>query len=229
MVINMIFETFFLAIISLVVLFILTKIMGYRQITQLSMYDYVIGITIGSIASEMVVLEDFHDIVRPLTGMIIYAIFTISLSFLSRSSLTLRHFIEGNPIKLYQNDRILSNNLKKAKMDVNELLMQLRIQGYFDLSQIDEVILETNGNISVFPKTTYRPTIVEDLSQKPTKEKPLIALVINGQLLKKQLQNTQVNEKWLQSQLKVKGFKNYQDLLLVLYDQKDQIIVYEKS
>ena len=225
----MLLETLFLAIISLIVLFILTKMMGYRQITQLSMYDYVIGITIGSIASEMVVLSDWKDVGRPLVGMIVYTLFTILLSFLSRSSLTFRHFIEGNPIKLYQNDRILDQNLKKAKMDVNELLMQLRIQGYFDLSQIDEVILETNGNISVFPKTEYRPTIVEDLSKKPQQEKPWLTLVIDGQLLKNQFKHIEKDEKWLLSQLKVKGYHHYDNLLLVLYDQKNEIIVYEKG
>ena len=106
MVIKMILETISLALISLVVLFILTRLMGYRQITQLSMYDYIIGITIGSIASEMVVLDDFNNMLRPLTGMIIYALFTIILSLLSRSSLAIRKFIEGNPITLYENNKI---------------------------------------------------------------------------------------------------------------------------
>ena len=123
MVIKMILETISLALISLVVLFILTRLMGYRQITQLSMYDYIIGITIGSIASEMVVLDDFNNMLRPLTGMIIYALFTIILSLLSRSSLAIRKFIEGNPITLYENNKIDSTALAKARIDVNEFLI----------------------------------------------------------------------------------------------------------
>jgi len=224
----MILETISLSIISLIVLFILTKIMGYRQITQLSMYDYIIGITIGSIASEMVVLSDFKDMIRPLTGMIVYTLFTFSLSVLSRSSLKLRHFIEGNPIKLFENDQILSQNLTKAKMDINEFLMQLRIQGYFDLTQIDQVILETNGNLSIFPKSQYRPTIVDDLSIKVQKEKPLISLVINGQLLKDQLKYIEKDEQWLKSQIKVQGYQDYQELILVLCDQDHNITTYAK-
>ena len=225
----MILETLSLAIISFIVLFILTKMMGYRQITQLSMYDYIIGITIGSIASEMVVLDNFNDMIRPLTGMIVYTLFTVAFSLLSRTSLTLRHFIEGNPITLYQNNQILSQALKKAKMDVNELLMQLRVAGYFDLTQIDEVILETNGNVSIFPKTKYRPTIVDDLSIQPQIEKPLISLVINGQLLKNQLRFIHQDEKWLLSQLKVQGYHHYSELLLVLCDNNNQITVYPNN
>lgn len=225
----MILETISLSIISLVVLFILTKLMGYRQITQLSMYDYIIGITIGSIASEMTVLENFEDISRPLTAMIIYALFTICLSLISRRSLSIRHFIEGNPLTLYKDDKIQNEALTKAKMDVNEFLMQLRISGYFDLTQIDEVILETNGSFSIFPKTKYRPAIVDDLSIQPQIEKPLISLVINGQLLRDQLNLIHKDEKWLLGQLKVQGYTSYNHLLLVLYDNNDHITIYPKD
>lgn len=200
--------------------------MGYRQVTQLSMYDYVIGITIGSIASEMAILNDFQEIIRPLTAMIIYALFTICLSLLSRQSLIFRHIIEGNPLTLYINNKIQSQNLKKAKMDVNELLMQLRIQGYFDLTQIERIILETNGNLSVFPKTKYRPTIVNDFHMKIEKETPLISLIINGQLLEKQLKYIEKDEKWLKSQLKVQGYDDYKELVLVLYDSNQNITAY---
>jgi len=229
MVMNMIIETISLSIISLIVLFILTKLMGYRQITQLSMYDYIIGITIGSIASEMTVLSNFEDIVRPLTGMIVYALFTITLSILSRHSFRIRYFIEGNPITLYKNNQIDSTALSKAKIDVNEFLMQLRIQGYFDLTQLDQVILETNGNISVFPKPQYRPAIVDDLPIQPQKEKPSLALIIDGHLFSDQLQLIEKDEKWLKSQLKVKGYESYKDILLVLCNQDLDITVYKKS
>lgn len=225
----MILETISLALISLVVLFILTKLMGYRQITQLSMYDYIIGITIGSIASEMVVLDNFNDMIRPLTGMIVYTFFTIILSLISRSSLSFRHFIEGNPITLYKNDKIDSSALAKARIDVNELLMQLRIQGYFDLSQLDTVILETNGNISVFVKSQYRPSIVDDLPIKPQREKPSIALLIDGHVFQDQLNFIEKDEKWLKGQLQVQGYHDYNELLLVLCDQDLNIHAYAKN
>lgn len=228
MVIKMILETIALSFISLIVLFILTKIMGYRQITQLSMYDYIIGITIGSIASEMVVLDDIQDMIRPLTGMIIYALFTVSLSLLSRSSMKIRHLIEGNPITLYEKDQIDNQALAKAKIDINEFLMQLRIQGYFDLTQIDYVILEPNGNLSVFPKAKYRPAQVNDLPIKPANERPSYALIVNGQLFESQLQKVNQSQEWLLAQLKAQGYSDYHQLLLVLCDQNNQITVYQK-
>ena len=222
----MIIKTIIFSLMSLIILFILTKMMGYRQITQLSMYDYVIGITIGSIASEMSVLSDFDDISRPITAMIVYALFTICLSLVSRSSLKWRHFIEGNPLTLFQNDQIQTQNLAKARLDTNEFLMQLRIQGYFDLTQIERVILETNGSLSIFPKTKYRPMIVNDLNIKLEEEKPLFSLIINGQLLKNQLEYIEKDEQWLKSQLKVKGYDDYKELILVLCDLNQNITAY---
>ncbi|MEG0366852.1 MAG: DUF421 domain-containing protein [Coprobacillus sp.] len=153
----------------------------------------------------------------------------LQLFFQSRQSLTLRHLIEGNPIVLYKDNKILDQALAKAKMDVNELLMQLRIQGYFDITQIDQVTLETNGNISVFPKSRYRPVIIDDLNTPFEEEKPLIALMINSTLIEKQLQKIHKDKKWFDSQLKVKGFQDYQNVLLVLCDNNHNLTIYQKK
>ena len=205
----MIIETMIFSIASLIVLFVLTRLMGYRQITQLSMYDYIIGITIGSIAAEMVVLSNYQDMIRPIVGMIMYALFTILLSILSRDSIRLRHWIEGNPIVLYENDKIQAQSLKKSRIDINEFLMQLRIQGYFDLTQLDKVILETNGNLSVFVKTAYRPIQLSDIKKDFSTEKPLYSLIINGHILDKQLQCIKQDKKWLYSKLQVLGYHEH--------------------
>lgn len=217
MVKQMIIKTTLFSLFSLIELFILTKLMGYRQVTQLSMYDYVIGITIGSIASEMAVLSDFKDLIRPVIAMIIYTLFTIMLSLLSRYSLTLRHLIEGNPLTLYHHDKLDNKALKKAKIDINELLMQLRIQGYFDLTQIDQIILETNGNISISPKTKYRPTQLNDLNKEYQQEQPQITLIINGQILNKNLHIIHKDKQWLEREIKVQGYK-LKDITLALYN-----------
>lgn len=225
---DIMFETIMLSILSLVVLFLLTKLMGYRQMTQLSMYDYIIGITIGSIASEMVVLSDFKDMIRPLTGMIIYTLFTLLLSYLSRLTPSFRHIIDGNPIVLYENDCINEQGLKKAKIDINEFLMQLRIQGYFDLTQLDQVILETNGNLSIFVKTKYRPFILSDYKSHIEEEKPAYTLLIDGHVFLDQLHYLHKDEKWFQSTLSVMGYHDYKDLLLVIY-QQEKLTVYKKT
>ena len=129
-----IIEYILMSLFSLAVLFVITKLMGYRQVTQLNMYDYINGITIGSIASELV-MAGVDNILQPLVAMIVYAIVIICLSKITEKSLKLRKIIDGYAVVLYENDQIYFNELKKAKVDLDEFLMQCRIAGYFNLNE----------------------------------------------------------------------------------------------
>lgn len=140
-----------MSLFSLAVLFVITKLMGYRQVTQLNMYDYINGITIGSIASELV-MAGVDNILQPLVAMIVYAIVIICLSKITEKSLKLRKIIDGYAVVLYENDQIYFNELKKAKVDLDEFLMQCRIAGYFNLNELQTVVLESNGRLSFFQK-----------------------------------------------------------------------------
>lgn len=220
-------EFIILPILSLIVLFFLTKLLGYRQVSQLSMYDYIIGITIGSIASELI-MKDFTHILKPLIGMIIYALFPYFLSKITYRYPKIRYLVEGRPIVLYENDQIYNNQLKKAKMDLDEFLMQCRINGYFDISQINQVVLETNGTLSFLPKEEYRPYQLGD-SQKIIQEKKLpVLLVKEGNVLVDQLKNIGRDRTWLDQLLKVKNI-SLQHIYLMYYLENSQEIIYELS
>ena len=128
-----------LAISSVIVLFLLTKLMGYRQMSQMSLFDYINGITIGSIAAEMATdLENYH---LPLTAMIVYGLAAVCLSWISQKSMSARRFLNGKPLILLHHDTLYEENLKKAKIDRNELLEQCRVGGYFHIAQLQTVIL----------------------------------------------------------------------------------------
>lgn len=115
---------------SVIFLFILTKLMGNKEMSQLSMFDYIIGITIGSIAAEMsTALES--DFMQPVVAMAVYAVVSIIISILSYKSLKLRRIISGNSLILLDNGELYRDNLKKAKLDLNEFLMQCRTSRIF--------------------------------------------------------------------------------------------------
>lgn len=128
---------------SVIFLFILTKLMGNKEMSQLSMFDYIIGITIGSIAAEMSTALE-NDFMHPVVAMAVYAIVSIIISILSYKSIKIRRIISGNSLILFDNNELYRNNLKKAKLDLNEFLMQCRTAGYFSLSDIQTAILEPN-------------------------------------------------------------------------------------
>ena len=115
---------------SVIFLFILTKLMGNKEMSQLSMFDYIIGITIGSIAAEMsTALES--DFMQPVIAMAVYAVVSIVISILSYKSLKIRRIISGNSLILLDNGELYRDNLKKAKLDLNEFLMQCRTARIF--------------------------------------------------------------------------------------------------
>ena len=128
---------------SVIFLFILTKLMGNKEMSQLSMFDYIIGITIGSIAAEMSTALE-NDFMQPVVAMAVDAIVSIIISILSYKSIKIRRIISGNSLILFDNNELYRNNLKKAKLDLNEFLMQCRTAGYFSLSDIQTAILEPN-------------------------------------------------------------------------------------
>ena len=122
---------------SLIALFILTKLMGYRQMSEMSMFDYINGITIGSIAAEMATSLE-KNWWLPLTAMIVYALAAIVLSYISVKSMAARRVISGKPLILMDHDTIYEKNLLKGKIDLSEMLLQCRVNGYFNLSDLQK-------------------------------------------------------------------------------------------
>ncbi|WP_281518518.1 DUF421 domain-containing protein [Thomasclavelia cocleata] len=219
-----ILEYIIIPIISLVVLFIITKMMGYRQVSQLNMYDYINGITIGSIASELV-MGGFDNILQPLIAMIVYAIVIIFLSKAAASSLKLRKLIDGQAVVLYENDQIYNEELEKAKLDLDEFLMQCRIAGYFNLNELQTVLLETNGSFSFFPKEKYRPAVVNDLNITINKVKLPTVLIKQGIIFHDNLSIIGQDETWLENELNVRGIP-LSDVILMFQEDNSNLAVY---
>ncbi len=211
-------------LLSLAVLFIITKLMGYRQVSQLNMYDYINGITIGSIASELAIGE-FDDFLQPLIAMLVYGILIILLSKLTRNSLKIRKLIDGQAVVLYENDKIYYQELKKAKLDLDEFLMQCRIAGYFKLKELSLVILETNGRLSFYPKQQYQQVTAEDLNLKITPIELPSLLIKEGKIIYENLNLINRDTQWLERELAVLGVK-INDVLLMYQEDNTNLIIY---
>lgn len=212
---------------SILTLFVLTKIMGNKEMSQLNMFDYVIGITIGSIAAEMsTALES--SFIQPLTAMIVYAVVTIIISSISNHNLKARRVIYGRTLILLDNGKLYRNNFKKGKLDLNEFLMQCRTNGYFNISQIQTAILESNGKISFLPKQGSKPLAPDDLNLKLKQEKLVLNVVLDGIVLEENLKILGKDMDWLEKQTKKQGIKNIEKIFLATCDQDDNLSVYMK-
>ncbi|BCN29494.1 DUF421 domain-containing protein [Anaeromicropila herbilytica] len=213
---------------SLLVLFIVTKIMGDRQISELSMFDYINGITIGSIAAEMATSLE-NDYMKPMTAMIVYGIVSTIISFVTCKSIRMRRFIEGKTMILFHNDCINQKNLLKAKIDIDEFLSQCRQSGYFSLNDIHTVLLEPNGKMSILPKVANRPVTPDDLSLTPTQELPSYNVIIDGNIMHGNLKASGRNEDWLTKQLHGQGVKDISQVILATADKDNNFYVYLKQ
>ena len=136
------------SLLSVVVLFFICKLMGRKQISQLNFFDYVIGITIGSIASIVAVSDNYKILMYGLISMSIYAIIDIIISFIMLKSLKFRKFIMGDKITIIDNYKINYKAMRKERLDLNTLLSEARINGFFDLSKVKYAFMEINGRIT---------------------------------------------------------------------------------
>lgn len=213
---------------SLFTLFILSKIMGYRQMSQMSMFDYINGITIGSIAAEMATSLDKNPL-HAILAMAVYAFFVVLLSYVSTKSIVLRRIIVGRPIVLLSGGTIYEKNLKKAKIDINEFLTQCRVAGYFDISKLQNAVLEPDGRISFLPLSTDRPLTATDVNLSPEQESMTANVIIDGHIMEKNLSHTGRDETWLHRQLKAQNADNVRDVLLAFVDMQGKLTVYLKT
>lgn len=212
---------------SLVILFILTKLMGNREMSQLTMFDYIVGITIGSIAAEMSTSLE-SNFMEPVVAMIVYGLVTVFISYITCKSLSLRRFFTGRARILLDNGKLYRKNFKSAKIDLNDFLMECRINGYFNLSDIQTAILEPNGRVSFLPKSLKRPATPEDLNLSPSAQNIVINVILDGVLLKENLAKTGNNINWLENNLKEQGINDIKKVFLATCDNQNNLSVYVK-
>lgn len=210
-------------LLSLVILFVLTKIMGNKQISQLTMFDYITGITIGSVAAELA--TELENPEQPAVAMIIYGLAAVCISFCSTKSNRLRGFFNGEPIILLQNGVINRAKMRKARLDINEFLTMARLAGYFDLSQVQTAVFEQNGNVSFLPKADNRPACPADMKLPVKDEEVLLNVIIDGCIMKSELKHSSKDEKWLTDRLHEQNL-TVKETMLASVDKNGKLICF---
>lgn len=216
------------SVVSLVVLFLITELMGKKQISQLNLFDYIIGISIGSIAASLSV-DDSINYIDGALAIVVYGLFATLVSFVTAKSIVLRRFFIGTPLVLMEDGKILYKHLKKGKIDINDFLQTARENGYYDISQLNCSILEPSGKISFLPKSKYMPATPNDHKIKVSEGGLVSNLIIDGNIMKNNLKNIGKDESWLLTRLKKMGYSTIEDILLVICDNKEQLTVYLKK
>lgn len=204
---------------SFVSIFVVAKMLGKKQVAQLTVVDYVVGITIGNIAGQWCI--DYRtDWYLYLVAIISFLIFTLFVNFLERK-VPFKKFLKGKQLELVTNGKINYKNLKKSKLDINDILGLARAKGYFDINQISYMFLENNGEISVLPNEAFSGVVKSDIMDDCRKKnEPAKYVIIDGRINKTMLQVLNKDEEWLWRMCKINSKKDLSRIILAEYDGK---------
>lgn len=204
---------------SAVILFLIAKVIGHKQVAQLEFFDYITGITIGSIAAELATTLD-KPWWKPTISMLVFGSITVALSIITRRFARSRKFINGTPTIIMDDGKLYRENMKKAKLELSEFLLLCRQEGYFNLNDIQAAVFEYNGKLSILPISTKRPLNPEDMELNPKPEHIGTEIIMDGRVMEDNLKRKGLNDDWLQKELKKQGYKSTKEIFLgICYDE----------
>lgn len=208
---------------AVIVLFLFTKLLGKRQVRQLSVFEYITGITVGSLAAYVSTDLGAHWMI----GMISLAVwvgFSILMEFAQLKSKTIRDWVDGRETVLIKEGKILENNLKKERLTTDELLQQLRNKNVFRTADVEFALMETSGDITVLLKKENRPITLKDLGAKPSEEQAPHTLVMDRKVMREPLKMSGYNRQWLESELEKLGV-TVEDVFLGQVDDQGHLYI----
>ncbi|MBS9802818.1 DUF421 domain-containing protein [Bacillus cereus] len=216
----------------LIILFAITKWLGKRQISQLSFFEYIAGMTIGDIAAQVSTGLDskfFHGVF----AILIFAVVPFLTGILSLKNKTARDFFEGKSTVLIKDGKILEDNLKKEKYTSDELLELLRGKDAFSVADVEFAVLEPSGELNVLLKKDRQPLTAKDVGLKVPNEKEPQTVIMDGNVLDEPLSSSGHNRAWLHSELEKLGVvienvflgqvDSYGQLTIDIYNDKLQM------
>lgn len=215
---------------SFIYLFIISKVLGKKQIAQLEFIDYAVGISLGSIIAEWA-----FDAERPFYFYIIassiFFVLALFVAIIGRKNTFFKRMMKGKPATLIYEGKILYKQLNKCKIDVNDLLSMLREKGFFDINDVAYALFETSGRLSVLPKGNKAPVVVQDLpNAKISKSFLTNVLVVDGKISKSGLCELNKTKEWLFEKLNIEAKKDLKNILLASYsEQTNQFSVHYKE
>lgn len=216
------------ALLSVAALFIITKIMGHKQVAQLDFFDYVSGITIGSIGAELA--TELEEPEKPLIALCVWGGASLILNLIAHKIPKTRKYINGTPTILMNEGRLYRKNLKQAKLDLSEFMLLCREQGYFDLDEIQLAVFEHNGKLSILPRAANRPATPEDLKITAKATHIGVEVIMDGRVMGENLVRLGKDDKWLEDWLKLQGIGSAKEIFLAVYrPEEDKLTLYKNE
>jgi uncharacterized membrane protein YcaP (DUF421 family) len=211
-----IFRTIIRSILLILGLFIITKLLGKKQLSSLSFFEYIVGITVGDIAGTLAMDPDL-SLRDGIASLVVWSFVPLAISTISLRSRAFRKIVEGKSTTFIENGNILEKNMRKEKYSIDELLEQLRKKSVFKVADVEFASLDSNGELSVLLKKAKQPLKYEDIGIKVEAESASVSVMMDGKFIEENLRRAGLNRVELIAKIQAKGYQPQQ----VFYAEMD--------
>lgn len=209
-------------------LLIVTKLMGQREVAQLNLFDFIVSISIGGLVSGPL-FNPRAGLKGALINVGLLGILNIALAFLSLKNPKFRRIVQEEPIILIQNGKILEDMMRKTRFNLDDLLTDLRLRNIPNISDVEFAILESNGKLSIIPKSQARPVTPGDLKISTEYEGMPTVLIEDGNIVEDNLRDNHLTKEWLFQELRAQGIKDLDNVMAAILDTKGTLFVSKKK
>jgi len=226
--VNAYIEVALRSIITFVGLLCLTLLMGRKQLSQITFFDYVVGITIGSIAA-VIAVDKTVSVVDGAIALVLWSVMPVVVGYIAMKSIKFRILVDGEPKVIIQNGVIINKNMLREKYNMGDLLMQLRDKGIFDISEVEFAILEPNGKLSVLKKPDNCALTRSDMNVPAEYTGVMIELIIDGKIISRHLKSIGKDTQWLYEQLRSRHIDGVEHVVFAGYLANGELYVSLKN
>lgn len=207
--------------------FIISKLIGIKIISQMNFFDFIMGVSLGSIVVKIIVNKD-HTVISGITALIVFMLLNMIASYINLKSYRIRRILNPKTLVLIENGCIIDKNLRKLKITINELMMKLREKDIFCLKDVQFAIMESNGELSVLIKAAKKPVTPYDMKLKVEDVSLISDIIIDGKVIEDNLAIAGIDKKWLKSELKKRNIDNIEDIFYAGIDKNKKLIISKK-
>lgn len=217
-------EVLLRSILTFIGLLCLALLMGRKQLSQITFFDYVVGITIGSIAA-VIAVDKTINVIDGIVAIVLWSVMPVTVGYIAMKSIKFRKLVDGEPKVIIQNGVIINKNMLREKYNMGDLLMQLRDKGVFDISEVDFAILEPNGKLSVLKKPQNCAVIRKDMNMTADYTGVMTELIIDGRIISKHLERIGKDMEWLYDQLNSRHIDSVEHIIFAGYLSNGELYV----
>jgi uncharacterized membrane protein YcaP (DUF421 family) len=207
---------------------LLTRLMGRKLISQMTYFDFVVGISIGSLVANMS-MGSQHNTITASTGLFILSLLVIITDFLHIKSMIIRKLVNSEPVTLIDKGNIVEGNMRRIRLTIGELTRRLREKNIFNLYDVEFAIMETDGQLSVLPKPEKMPLTPSHVNLNATSTGLMRDIIIDGKIMDENLESASLDTQWLQLQLNSKGIQSPSDVFYAGVDNSKNIYISVKN